>query len=805
MIRWTIKCLKSKAGSALILVMAALILLLAVSSVVVALTTANVRLSRRYSNWSKEYYWLDFVAEDRLSAFDTKVLLPAEMLARKYLQEECYKAEEASGVTEPDLQTLLFLTGAELQTMINQQWQVVSELVAMKDSGLPLTLEQERTIASFAPRVFAILYAAAVQLNLSDGLAEKRYPDDGYPAELDYNIDSSASVSSTSWLPDLSSYIDGSGTYLFDEFYDALDTISKNNPIRLKIVAREADIENPKSVEVTVTIAAPQYDAVSQVRYYAVKANPLYANALSVQGSVFFSGSDITINGDIVAAARDVDGNLLVDASGRTSTQEGNRLGVLTSSSYTHVTVNGNIYTGGDVHIASQNSSIKVNRDGPSSWVPVNELKTKFLYGAGNGPDHTYWFDLSVARADALRFAEDNVASDAIPYIYRDNAGGNVYCNNLAIEGGVSNGSIEVDGSVWTKDDIQNDGQAGTSIRIRGNYIGMTSEASMGNPNYSSAVINNALPFGGTIRIDGKYVIPGTAFYELFSGPSRTKEYYQTAESVNAKGGEFFKVYVLEEGAAGKTYYISSVPAEEERYNFFDGTLEEKRDRFVELVEPYISDYNSNVYLEPDTVRHILGVGVTASGKIVREGADNSARVAYYEIKDTLLPAVFEVKTARYGTSDAAFRDLYDPSAAIHDPAHGFYVFKGSRTITFSPGGISSGIIYCSGDLTIEGGEFRGAIICAGNVTIKSGTTITYDESVIRSVIGLTDSWQLIRSEDPTYSQIARRFFSPGTYRANTSFGSDSYVVTGAVGEGSFTTRYTINSWKEVNLRSGHS
>ena len=170
MIRWTIKCLKSKAGSALILVMAALILLLAVSSVVVALTTANVRLSRRFSNWSKEYYWLDFVAEDRLSVFDTKVLLPAEMLARKYLQEECFRAEEATGVTEPELQTLLILTDANLQTMINQQWQLVSELVDKKDSGLPFTPAEEETVASFAPRVFAILYAAAVQANAGSGL-----------------------------------------------------------------------------------------------------------------------------------------------------------------------------------------------------------------------------------------------------------------------------------------------------------------------------------------------------------------------------------------------------------------------------------------------------------------------------------------------------------------------------------------------------------------------------------------------------------------------------------------------------------
>ena len=118
----------------------------------------------------------------------------------------------------------------------------------------------------------------------------------------------------------------------------------------------------------------------------------------------------------------------------------------------------------------------------------------------------------------------------------------------------------------------------------------------------------------------------------------------------------------------------------------------------------------------------------------------------------------------------------------------------------------SSGASSTAGDLTITGGTFRGAIVCAGNVTIEGNTVIKYDEAEVRAVIGLTDSWQLIRSESPSYSQIARRFFSPGTYRALTSFGSDSYVVTGAgIGEGYLTTRYTINSWKEVNLRIGHS
>ena len=167
----------------------------------------------------------------------------------------------------------------------------------------------------------------------------------------------------------------------------------------------------------------------------------------------------------------------------------------------------------------------------------------------------------------------------------------------------------------------------------------------MGNPNYSSAVINNCAR-SRSITIDGNYVIPGTAFYELYSYPGRTLEYYQTAESINAKGGEFFKVYILEEGVGGKTYYITYDTENEENYNFFTGSLAQKRDRFIEIVSPYISSYNSYVDLDPEAISHILGVGVTATGAIVHEGTTNKARLDYYEIKDTLTPRVLRKQSA---------------------------------------------------------------------------------------------------------------------------------------------------------------
>lgn len=791
MVRWTLKCLKSKKGSALILVMAALILLMSISSVVVALSAANVRMSRRYSDWSKEFYWLDYIAEERLSEIDSQALLPAELLARKYVQEECYKAEAYEDLS-PELTVFL---AKQLQEKIHEQWLALEETIDAMEKGEVVSEGQKELMKAFYQRAFAIVYAAAVESHLQNerGLGDRRYPFSGRPAELDYPIDSSATVSRRNWLPD------NWASMSFDAIYNGVE----NGAPTEKIVATEADVPEPKRVEVNVILQIPQYDAVSQTRYFVVKPNPLYANALSVQGSVFFEGGNIKIEGDLAAAARNRNGGLQKDGRGRTSTDEGNSLGVIITASGTHVTVSGNIYTGGDVHlgVGVSDSSIVV-----TSATQGNTLKSRLLYGAaGEGDDNPYWFDVTV-NTEALAYTEEAVGESRIPYIYKDSEGGNVYCNNLAIEEGVTRGSLSVAGSVWTQDDIQNDGQAGTSITVKGNYIGMSSEAEVGgskegtDPNASSAVINNALPYGGTIEIDGLYVIPGTAFYELYSS-TRAPEYYQTAESINAKGGEFFKVYLLEEGAGGKTYYVSADPGDDEHYNFFEGSLEAKRDLFENVVSPSINDYNSNVYLNPDAVRYILGVGVTkwgASGRVVREGADMSPQFDFYTVKDTVLPDVYKAKTVNFGTNGYGFFDLIDTEAAISDPENGFYVFRGEKTINFDTDNVRSGIIYCGGDLTITGGTFRGAIVCAGNVTIRGNTTITYNESAIRSVLGVTEAWQL--NETGAGSAYARRFFSPGGYAAKTSFGVDAYVVTAGADEDLFTsTRYTVKSWEEIN------
>ena len=104
-------------GSAMVLVLASLMILMAVGSVIVAVSAANISMSRRYSNWSAEYYWLDYAAQDQLGDLDQNVLLAAENLTREYLQSSSYQIEEDD---VPEVYG--FLRSSGIQDLIYLEW-----------------------------------------------------------------------------------------------------------------------------------------------------------------------------------------------------------------------------------------------------------------------------------------------------------------------------------------------------------------------------------------------------------------------------------------------------------------------------------------------------------------------------------------------------------------------------------------------------------------------------------------------------------------------------------------------------------
>jgi hypothetical protein len=772
-----LKYLNNK-GSALILVLSSLIILLAVGTVVTMLSAANITMSRKYSDWSKEYYWLDYAAQKRLSELDKNVLVSSENIARYYLQNGYYQYEtvedfpRTAGISS-DVYTA-FTSFGSLQPLLYSKWTVIDAII--NDEDIP---EEERQILydnemkEFIPNAFEVIYCACVNSGL--GPVSKSDDPEG--------IDTSVTLRNIGWFPSISLYSS------LEELHSAIDEL----PL-VDILAWENSSPDPKQVKVEIEIIPPGFDAVQKTRYFAVKPNPLYSNALSVQGRIIFTGNgDIGIFGDVVSSNRSMSGNLL-------GMYEGNSDGIRAEGG-ADVTITGNVYSGGDLHITGSGSNIKINRY-PAFYYDTLSLKRNLLYAA----DNRYFFDVNAAGIpNPKNYAEGETPEYIVPYIYQDSMGGNVYCNNLAIEKDITYSSIDISGNVWTLDDIQNDGKDGTSINIDGNYIGMRSTAVGGDHNASSAVINNARLFKGTVSIGGNYIIPGTSFY-LFTG-SGTDVYYQTAESVSAGVGEFFRIYVVEEDETGKvvekTYYVSA----DEFYRLYEKelghddslSLEDKMARFESYITGTGSTLNSYITVNKDAYGYILGTGVDKDGSIISSEREIENLNAFSEVKDTMLPNVFEAKTHFFGTNGMTFYDLVDEDEGKSDAGRGFYYYTGNATVNVSS--VSSGILYCDGNLTLTGsGTFTGSVICSGDLTVHAGVNIVFSEEEVFRVLGFepdaadpADRFSLLGS------RTARRFFSPGEYTVP-SIGMEAYTVLSTAGErkDGEISRYIINSWREM-------
>ncbi|MPM49513.1 hypothetical protein SDC9_96243 [bioreactor metagenome] len=485
---------------------------------------------------------------------------------------------------------------------------------------------------------------------------------------------------------------------------------------------------------------------------------------------------------------------------------EGNSQGIKTESgSSVAVTVRGNVYSTGDVHLWGSGSSLSI-LPYPSSFSSTLSLKTNLLYSSGN----EYFFDFDAPGSDAQLYTEGYTSANGnpnIPYIYKDDVGGNVYCNNLAVEEAVQNANLSVSGALWTQDDIQNDGRIGSNIAVAGNYIGMRSDADESNkdPNGSSAVINNGYMYGSTISLGGSYIIPGTAWYKF------TGDYYQTAESATARAGEYFGIYekqASEMSDASKvfdSYYEGS-----DQYSMYEHQagstlssqiLADRVTRFKTAMEA-LAGLKSGINVTSDAASYTLGI-VNNDGTVVYDQYSNNL-IPYKAVSGSggILDDVFTSKTKCFGTNGSGFSDLIDPTAGMNDSANGFYYYPSSATV--SVGTLSSGIIYCNGNLTLTGsGTFTGSVVCAGNLTVNSGVSIRYDESVVYGVLGLASDGSLVKSETTGRypgSSIARRFFSPAGYVAKETLGVEQVTMLSTSAgerESGGIQRYIVNSWKE--------
>ena len=759
-------------GSAMVLVLASLMLLMAVGSVIVAVSAANISMSRRYSDWSAEYYWLDYAAQDQLGDLDQNVLLVAENLTREYLQGGSYQLPEGEVPT-----AYAFLKSSHIQGLIYGAWHKIDQdyqaEMARKDEGFnpdqALTDYNEK-LKELVSKSFDVVYYAyladqAGQVSPGDST---KYADKGIVA--------ARGLKNAGWFSgaETAASLDALAASLKD---------LEHMPV-VEIRAKETAGEQLKQVTVSVTLVPPSFSAVQQTRYYAVKANPLYANALSVGGKITFAGGNVTVTGDVVSNNLGSDGKAL-------DTKEGNSNGI-TAEFGARATINGNVYSAGDLHLVGDNSSITVN----PSTTGTRDLKEKYLYPAFEGATTPFALDLTEIK-NPEQFMEGKTEPGVVPYLFKDSDGGNVYCNSLAVERGVTDGSLSLKGNLWTRDDIQNDARGPASITVDKRYIGLRSDAQNGDPNGSSAIINNAYMYGGKITVKGDFIIPGTTFYQM------KDKYYQSAESGTARAGEYFSIYMKNGEEPGS--FVDYTDADGTVYSLFEGStgspLNDKSARFrsmVDAVRAANEDDKSGIKLGSGNAGYTLGV-VNGSDTVLYRGNDSANYLAYTTASASgkFFDQVFASKTGYFGTQGTPLSKLYDPDLGRNESGRGFHYYQGSKTLN---GGMS-GILFCEGDLTLTGGTYRGAVICTGDLTLRDGAKVVYDETALRDTLGLDAQYRLVQKEGGGYSgsSAARRFFSPGGYSAYQSFGVEQVTMlsTSAGQRAEGASRYIINSWRE--------
>ena len=759
-------------GSAMVLVLASLMILMAVGSVIVAVSAANISMSWRYSDWSAEYYWLDYAAQDQLGDLDQYVLLAAENLTREYLQSGSYQIEE------DDVPLAYgFLKDSGIQRLIYREWsgiyQDYQEKVEREDGSVDpdqaLTDYNEK-LEELVGKAFDVVYYSYIAARTADVSAA----DSGKYADRD--IATERKLQNTSWFSGAASAAS------LNEVADILKDL-EHMPV-VEIRAMETEGEQPKQVSVSVTLVPPSFSAVQQTRYYAVKANPLYANALSVGGKITFASGNVNVTGDVVS-------NNLNSAGEALDTREGNSNGIRAMAG-ARATINGNVYSAGDVHLAGSGSSITVN-----PYSGSRDLKEKYLYPAYSEGTTPFALDLTGINSPE-QFMEGKTTSGIVPYLFKDSTGGNVYCNSLAVESGVTGGTLQVGGNLWTRDDIQNDAEGPAAITVDGRYIGLRSDAQHGDPNGSSAIINNAYVYGGKITVKGDFIIPGTTFYKL------SDKYYQTAESGTARAGEYFSIYMKNGEESGN--FADYADTDGTVYPLFEGSagspLNDKITRFRSMVDAVRaaneSSDKSGIELGGGTTGYTLGV-VNGSDAVLYRGGDAANLLKYSDASASgkFFDQVFARKTGYFGTQGSALRQLYDPEMGRSESGRGFYYYKGNQTLS---GGME-GILFCEGNLTLTGGTYRGAVICTGELTLSGDTAVIYDEAAIRSALGLDTNYRLIQNPSGGYpgSSAARRFFSPAGYSAHQSFGVEQVTMLSASAgqRDKGASRYIINSWRE--------
>ncbi len=811
------KLLKNNKGSALIMVFAVVLLLVSFGTITLLAGVSNAQMGARYRNWSQEYYEVDQLTENYVAQMDS-LLNNAENYARSYFANRAY--EDAT----PDVSKIPVMNGlsnnlrfnfdTDLQRLINQYW---SHSVQSTDESQYVT-----NLKKFIDVGFKKLYYYYA-INILD-----RWSD---------SLEGSNEVRIT--LNNINNRIPT--TYaLISTWEDIPDYNNDNDYLGVGIVATRNDssiINSSKRVNAQLTVRLPEYQTITQVRKIPIKTNPIWTNAITAAGSIYFDdqptalSQQVNIYGDLFSADKNVQTDTGTTAELGDSLAESQDNGIVSHGA--NVRVYGNIYSRGDVHVVKKSTIDYGTRSYGSITVnPYNKTLTPVtlkMSAFRNMPDdnmQNYYLkklgkNIYNTDIESLipKYAQDGKIYNAlkdkdgkfpyIPFIYPDINGGNVYCNSLTIDEGCNAADITVTGHLTMRDDIQNDGTS-SNITLNGNLIGISSESDKyGNPNASSSVTNNE-PLSSNITLNGNIIVPGE-IYLKFDDYSRKDElilkapfYYQTGISVGSWGKNnevyngFSKKLEGEQDNQFASYYRGTDPA----FIFFDGINSENSEKVAHITQ-YLNSLTSTTSVDTSLTvfnqveGYVLGTVIaktsTSSNSSVINVSNVGANSVAFSVlsQNSVLYSIMNAKTLGLGYSTNSksvkatnsFSD-YVNKDALSTNKNNITYYESDGTLALN--GTTNGIVYAEGNLRITGnGEFNGTIICEGNVTIEGRPTIRYSEAEIKKCLLANVSLE--------------EFFKPG------ESGQETYVdetnIDGIYKSSNVMRRYIINQWREEQVQ----
>lgn len=780
---------KRQRGSAIITVLVVIFVLTMLGTVALIAGYSNVAMGSNYRQWSEDWFKADMNAERILKTADEAMRL-AEKDAYAYFQNEWYAIDPSGTWNEADMRNLT----VREQTHFHDQY-------ALCPDPIEDTAGYQTFMTDFVNAGFPKIQQVYARHRLSEWIV----------ASTEANLlDAFLVASPGSGFQELVAPVGGDPI----PAWTAFDAEPDNLVLALRVMQEDAVKKTRQVLDIRVAVAPTVVEnVVAETLQRSVRGNPVWANAMTAGGTIrVLDGMSVTISGDVASTAVDETSLSLHDNS--------------------ELAVNGNLYAAGNVQMVGHGGTLEL-----ASHDQTDSFKNR-MFGQ-NG----HFFDVVSTLYDAGGIGQIvfDPTADVLDWFPNDTRGGTFLADNLLLVGDGNTAIIH--GIAMTSDDVQIDGKDCHVSLLGGSdgadtsaaYVGIQSRGSeissnSVDPNNSSSIINNypdvGLGGGSSVTIDGGVVVPGIIHFAFkdkidAAGASLTvgTAYYASAESVSGKSINMFNLYQVNpeeaEHKAGDPLDMYS-----HLLDFGDGTmvpyyLKDNTDGAGNVdtsalmawitdpsQNPAISElsgsYDTGIHNDGSQTGYTLGFFVTdtdifyGSASVVNVTPLNwfTKNRDAYEQKSTQLAAIFHARTQRLGVDRVAHAD----SDQISD-------FVGSGTGLSSTGPLMryfdtdalvdvnatpSGILYCRGNLTLQGsGTFTGTIICEGDITIGGNIDIVQSDAMVyRTISG---------------APAVEDFFEPGTVFVEDTAAGECYmpVTVWSIGTMRVQKRYDVLEWRE--------